>query len=325
MSKVNDDARLALVVDGGGTKTDCMVLRQFEGGSQVLSKETATGCNPAAIGVQVATKEIRRVCRRAIATAKVGDEEIKRGAFAIAGTLDPELRQSLEAQLQDGCKLATKCRVFPDILPIALAASSHGTGVALIAGTGSAAAVRLANRDLRVVGGWGYLLGDEGSGFWLGREAVRSLLKCFERNQPLSLLGEAICQELHIHSAAQLKRWVYGAADMRRNLASLSSLVQLQAGKGDPSAIAIVKRAAELLVELIDAAVSNQDLGEAEMPVALAGGVLDENSPIAAQVRRILATRPQTGTIVHVAEPIQACTLLLDEPLFGSPLVVSVN
>jgi len=315
------DSQLAIVVDGGGTKTDCLVVRQAKDQAEVLARETSSGSNPAAIGVNRAAEVVASVCNKALTTAGLVPGQVHRAAFAVAGTLDLKLRDSLEQKLQQS-GLVTKCRVYPDILPIALAASQSGPGVAVIAGTGSVAATRRADGVLTVLGGWGYLLGDEGSGFWIGREAVRHALAGLERGDRASLLTLGIKQTLDAQSLGGIKTAVYGAKDLRRNLASLAPLVQQLAAEGEPAALAIIESAAKHLTELVTLAVGRLDSSADRVPIALAGGLLGHNGIVAAKLKEKLANRFPMSAIRQVAEPLDACQVLLAEAHFGSPFAV---
>lgn len=315
-------SQLAMVVDGGGTKTDCLILRQTESGTERLARETASGSNPAALGVDGAAEVILSVCGQALATAQVTPGEVTRGAFAIAGTLNPQLRDSLMQRLQSAAVAAT-CRVFPDILPIALAASQSGPGVALIAGTGSVAASRCADGMLTVLGGWGYLVGDEGSGYWLGRQAARHALRCLERGESASPLVQGVQDSLQASSLAEIKNAIYAAQDLRRNIASLAPVVQQLAGDGDPAALAIIESAVEHLAELVAQAL-DQLPGEPQgVPVALAGGLLGHQGIVGETLTKVLAKRFPLSKVTQVASPLQACELLLAEPVFNTPLQVA--
>lgn len=120
-----------------------------------------------------------------------------------------------------------------------LAAGEASSGIAVIAGTGSVAwGVDEAGRQARS-GGWGHLLGDEGSGYWFGREAVRETLRRSNREEPLGLLGEAMLRENGITRPDQLIALFHGGSG-RRYWAGQAQVVFAAAASGDTGARAII-------------------------------------------------------------------------------------
>ncbi len=172
------------------------------------------------------------------------------------------------------------------------AGTSAPHGTVLIAGTGAVAATITGHRMTRAVGGHGWLLGDEGAGFWLGREAVRALLAVADRRQapgPLSTLVRAELRAGAPDVAAAYRtdgEWILAAVDHAHpvRLARLATLVSQAAREGDPVATDIVARAAGHLYRLL-AAGTEQATG----PVVLAGSVVAAATPVGTALRARLA------------------------------------
>lgn len=150
-----------------------------------------------------------------------------------------------------------------------LAAGAASTGIGVIAGTGSVAwGVDSTGRQARS-GGWGYLLGDEGSGYWMGREAVRATLRRFNRAQPLGVLGESLLAANGVKSPEQLIALFHGDSG-RRYWAGQAYLVFEAAQAGDPAALAIVDDGAAHLRGLIADVAAVLNLNS---PVIIGGGL----------------------------------------------------
>lgn len=150
-----------------------------------------------------------------------------------------------------------------------LAAGAASTGIALIAGTGSVAwGVDSAGRQARS-GGWGYLLGDEGSGYWMGREAVRTTLRRFNRAQPLGVLGESVLAANNVSRPEQLIA-LFHSDSGRRYWAGQAHLVFKAAEAGDTGARATINDGVWQLRGLIKDAATVLKL---DGPVIIGGGL----------------------------------------------------
>lgn len=196
------------------------------------------------------------------------------GAAGYAAVSQPPTAQAL-AGVWAAAGLRCPVRVRPDCEVAFAAGTADPNGIVLIAGTGSMAA-RIADRSMTSrAGGHGWVLGDEGSGFWLGREAVRVTLRMLEVGRPV---GELVCRVLAavlgripsdadpLRTIGAITTWVHRKAPA--GLAALAPLVCAAARVGDAEAGALLERAAELLADL---ALMLWRTGE---PVVLAGGLL---------------------------------------------------
>jgi N-acetylglucosamine kinase-like BadF-type ATPase len=134
---------------------------------------------------------------------------------------------------------------------IALSGGLAGrAGVAVLAGTGSIAfATRADGSEVRS-GGLGYLVGDEGGGYWLGREAIAASLRSLDGRGPRTLLGDRLRRTLGLASVSDLVGWLYQGSDQVPRVARLAPQVARAAAEGDAVAREVVERAAGFLVEL---------------------------------------------------------------------------
>lgn len=204
-----------------------------------------------------------------------------------AGAEVPEARARLEAVLRRLLPGSRVCVVHDSRL--VLAAAGLDVGVALIAGTGSVAYGR--TRDGREVqkGGWGWMIGDEGSGVWVTREAVRLVLARAESGESPGNLGEALMRAVGASDPRALMAELLERREARQ-WASLASIV-FETAASDPGANDIICRAAAELVRLVD------EVG-IDGPVVLAGGLL-LNQPLLES-----AVREQIGReCIRLEEP----------------------
>jgi glucosamine kinase len=150
-------------------------------------------------------------------------------------------------------------------------------GVAVLAGTGSIALARSGDGREGRAGGWGYLLGDEGSAYWLGREAIAALLRVMEGRDSPGPLTDLVRVALGrtVEGVPDVIAWVNSGDGQVTRLASLAPLVARAADAGDPLAADIVCRGARALAEIAAAAVRQVWRGDPPdpLPVARCGGV----------------------------------------------------
>ncbi|MBU3692861.1 MAG: hypothetical protein FGM47_05015 [Candidatus Nanopelagicaceae bacterium] len=147
-----------------------------------------------------------------------------------------------------------------------------GQGIYLYAGTGSVAVHITKDGEEITFGGWGYLLGDEGAGYWIGREALRHLLFQIEESQDLDGLSQRINEAVGGADWSSIREYVYGRD--RSAIAALTPLVSQAAKSGVVSAKIILESAAQHLVELIKRA--QKTLNKEGIPLAFGGGIAEE-------------------------------------------------
>lgn len=322
MPSGQQSSQLGIVVDGGGTKTACRVLEISTEGMTILGAAAATGSNPAEIGVDAAVEAILTAVREATRQARLEEaSRIERAALAIAGTLDQRLRADLEEALR-GKLPANRCRVFPDIVPPLFWASAVGPSIGVIAGTGSVAVARTPCGRCTVAGGWGYLLGDEGSGYAIGREALRYTLEQLEAAHPLSPLATEVLHEAGVATTNELKRYVYASTHPRRTIAGLARSVFILGEHPDARQESIVNQAAQDLARLALRASARLALDWPTTPVAASGGLFAAGETIRAPFRRALVDLGHAGSVRFVDDSLSACEVLLRDDVFDAPLIV---
>lgn len=198
-------------------------------------------------------------------------------------------------------------------------------GVVVVAGSGSIALARTADGREGRAGGWGYLLGDEGSGFWIGREAILSYLRQLEGRSPAGELNNLIASTIKCSRAIDVLSWFYAGQDQVERLASLAPLVSRAADAGDGVARDILSRAGSALAE-IAAAAARQVLEDLAVQVVSAGGVWAAGATLDdAFSRRLAETLPDATRIPPRLPPLGGAVLLAmgadDAPL--APSVVA--
>ncbi|HKS45092.1 MAG TPA: BadF/BadG/BcrA/BcrD ATPase family protein [Amycolatopsis sp.] len=277
--------RFVVGVDAGGTSTRALAVAED---GTVLGSGGSGGANPNSHPPEQAAARIGE----AVAAA-LGDLDPRQANACVVGMAgsskltDPAIAALFEATWQ---RLGlAKVGVLSDAEAAFASATSAPDGTVLVAGTGSIAGRIRKRRMVSTAGGYGWLLGDEGSGFWLGREAVRRALDELSRGATLGALSTAVLAEAGVDAGDRMHAWrrlitvVNGEPPIR--LARFAPLVS-----GSDDAGEIIDRAAALLAET---AMATREPGE-DTPVVLVGSVL--SGPVGAKVRDKLA-----GIEVHAS------------------------
>ena len=258
---------LVLGLDSGGTKTR-LALADRQG--RVTGCGAGPGLNPfGASGWQAA------LAAHLGSALRVGPIE----AAVLGLSFHGEIAAISAEQLRTAIASlgAVPLRVVNDVEAAFVGAFAGGPGALLLAGTGSMVWASDGARTLRV-GGYGEAFGDEGSAFWIGREALSMATRESDGRRPGSGLGAAVLAACGT-DAAGLIPWAYGAADLRAAMAGLAPVVSRLAAAGNAVALDLMTRAAAHLAEHVTAA--RAQLGRPDLPWSHAGGVF--SSPMVVQ------------------------------------------
>jgi N-acetylglucosamine kinase-like BadF-type ATPase len=266
---------IVIGVDAGATRTRVAVWREEQG---VGSREGPAGAiRPGRVLQSSAT--IAGLAKAALAQAGLTQADVLVVGAAGAGrrTDADELRVALRAEY-----VAERVVITTDV-QLALAALPPGPGIVLLAGTGSVAVARMPDGAVVQHGGHGWQMGDEGSGYWISRQALTAVGRARDGRGAATALEAALLQTTGSTGFRDLVAWAATAAP--REVASLAGTVVRVAESGDAVAERIVQRAAEELVTLVGS------LGLEPGPVRVSGGLLADDSGLRARVDRALSAK----------------------------------
>lgn len=263
-------------IDGGGTKTkavladkDCNVLKEIHrGGANYQIK----GPNPVAETIISAVDEL--LGSRGIDLNRV--EMITAGLAGVERRKDKKIL--LETLTEKKEKFETSRLCLVNDMETALYGAFEGKpGVIVNIGTGAIALGKNTDGTVRRADGWGYLLGDEGSGFWIGLEAIKRSLRDRDGRGKSTNLREEIRDYFDLSKIDLVVNHVYGIekSDISNETAALSPLVMNQAKEGDSVARNILKEAREKVTETSMSVIRSLGFEEKSFQFALVGGVVE--------------------------------------------------
>lgn len=267
---MSNQPRFFIGVDGGGTRTTAVVVDE---NWRVLGQGSAAGSNYHTVGMDNAIAHIAAAIDGALSAAGLGRAEVTAAGFGLAGVRRPPDFERMTLPLQSlGFE---KFHLDHDAAAAWAGALECQPGVIVIAGTGSIAFGVNAKGERAIADGWGWLLGDAGSGYWIGREALRKVCALADGRdeREASAFTAAILQHLGLLSVDELVDYVYQYPGLsREQTAALTRVVLHCAEQGDFVARDIFFHAGMELATTTEAVMARLNMGK-ECFVSYTGGV----------------------------------------------------
>lgn len=304
-SSVVHPPSFVLGIDGGGTRTRAW-LANLNG--DTLGTGEAGTSNPYAAGYDAAQTEILVAIQSAFDNAKIEKQIVTAVCLGIGGIDRADERLRLQTWAEQN--VARHAIVVNDAEIVLAAGSPENWGIALIAGTGSIAWGKSRTGKIARAGGWGYLIGDEGSGFDLARRGLQAAAQFADgRGEPTRLL-DAILQFWHLASPQEIIPRMYRSGLKPADIAKLAPLVVQLAHDGDAIAQRLLEQAANDLTTTIIAVARALDLPVKKIPLALTGGLLLETASLRARVVALARERGYRFDATLVKEPVRGAIKL---------------
>jgi glucosamine kinase len=299
----------ALGIDGGGTKTHAAIL---DGEGRVLGGGQGGPSNYDHVGVAAARANIAQAVRAARQACGIPDEPFDAAVLGMAGVVSESDRAASRAIAADlGLAPPERLGIDHDCR-VALAGGLSGRpGIVQIAGTGSSCfGMNAAGASWRA-GGWGHLLADEGSGYWLGLEALRAAVRAADGRGPSTALLPRLQEALAIGDINEIMHRVYVGGMTPTAIAALAPLTLAAASEGDAVALRIIGDGARELAACVVAVARHLGLDDGACELALVGGLFEAGDLVVAPLRAALA------------ELLPGCSALMAElpPAVGAGLL----
>lgn len=300
-AKAGSSARFVMGVDGGATKTLAAVLDLHE---RTLHLGHGSSSNPDAVGPAAATAALLKATDEAIARAGIAVEQLQGSVLAVAGTDTEAVAAHVRASRP------SEWLVVNDVVGAWATATGAQPGVGAISGTGSNVfGVGPDGRAWRA-GGWGHVLGDEGSGYWLAVQSLKAAIADRERSGPSTALSESATAFFGVESIEALVSLVYSKPLSKGEIAAFAVETARVAHTGDPVARGLYERGAQELAKQVTAVIKQAGL-EGEFPVGLIGSAFKAGplfvEPLSEAIGRIA---PQARVAVVEMAPVGGCLLL---------------
>lgn len=256
--------RYFLGIDGGGTKTEALLCT---GKGIITGRGKTDSSNPLFKEKSAAFENINNSINLALKEYS-GEMCLISAAVCIPGI--KRYKEELKAQLLNKF---SNTYIDADEMNAFLGAVAKPYGVVVVSGTGSFAMGINKKGERNELGGWGPILGDEGSGYHIGLLCLKSIIREYEGAGPETVLTFKVKKFLHINTVNELKRKVYSEEFDRSCMGSLGKIVKEAAGEGDAVSLEIVDKAACELSDLANRVIANLTMDDGSYDVVLTGGV----------------------------------------------------
>ncbi len=289
--------------DVGGTKTVCQMVDEA---GVILGEARGPGANLQAVGELAVEKTLHSLMTEVLAGGGA-PAAICVGMAGVDRPGDTAIVEGILERIGGGARIL----IVNDALIALEAGAPDAPGVAVIAGTGSIAYGRDAGGRAARAGGWGYVLGDEGSGYWIGRQALRAVVRETDRRGSSTLLTPRALAHFGVARPQELIREIYAGGVRPAAVASFASEAQTAFDAGDAAAMAILEAAARELVLSARSVVTRLGLEGEAFRFVLSGGMFRALPWLAAQLEeRLPMLAVHSGVLRLTAEPALGATRL---------------
>jgi glucosamine kinase len=302
-----------LGIDSGGTKTTCLLADER---GMILSEGRGPGANLHTAGEVAVERVLADVITQAIGDRRIVPAAICLGIAGVDREDEARTIRAIMGRIGPGARVL----VVNDALIALKAGAKDAPGIVIIAGTGSIVYGHNAGGEAARAGGWGHMIGDEGSGYWIGREALSAVMRASDGRGPATRLTGEILAHLNLNDESRLPRIVYDRESPRMTVAALGPIVQRAAVEGDAVATRILERAADELTLAARSVASQLEMRGDAFTFFLAGGVfrvvpwLGEELP-----RRLAEVAPRCQVeVLHEEPAVGAVWLALAEARGGA-------
>jgi len=299
--------RYVVGVDGGGTKTE-YVLLDLSG--NIIGRTRGENTNIQIIGAEKLKERLTAGFDTLLHSSNVSIDKVAQLFLGLAGA-GRVAEQDQIRTLFDGTPFAGKITVDSDAMVALAGAFGTAPGIIIISGTGAICFGKGVDGKIARSGGWGYLLGDEGSGYYIGRAAIIAALKDLDGRGDKTKLRKELEQHFKLSSIDKIIPLVYQNKIDRVAIANLAPIVFEMAEQGDAIAADIIRKTGQELGILARAVAQQLNFENDEVKVALVGSVFKQKELLINEISKELF---EISWNIEISDPMFA-------PQFGAALM----
>lgn len=296
-----------LGIDGGLLRTYCLIA---DTGGQILGLGKAGGSNLATHDPDEARANILAAIKQARAAAGIRATDFEAACLGISGFSALGAHDLAEEMMASVVKTAKP--LLEDDSSIALYGATGGDpGVVVLAGPGSVAYGMNAAGDRRHAGGWGHILGDEGSMYWMGLSSLRALARSHDAIMPKTAMTAEIFKHFGVARIHELMELVYHQGLTKSDILSVAPITIKAAQEGDEVAGDVVARAADCLASIARAVIRRLKMDRESFPLATSGNVFDAGPVLMDPFKaKIALFAPKAEVAKPKFDPVVGATLM---------------
>jgi N-acetylglucosamine kinase-like BadF-type ATPase len=244
-------------------------------------------CNINSMGKEAVAKMLKELLNDILEEAKLSMEDIKVLCIGTAGVDRPSDKAIMEEIIR-AAGFTGKTIITNDAVTALYGGVGGAEGVILISGTGSICYGRNSEGETKRAGGWGHLIGDEGSGYYIGINAINRIARAHDGVEERTVMSDLILEHLKLENATGLIEYVYRSGAGKSEIASLARLVDEAYTQGDSIAEEILLKAAFELFLISKAVIDSLKLNSKEATLAVNGSVIEKNQCISSEFKRLM-------------------------------------
>lgn len=283
-------------IDGGGTKTALKLAD--DKGNFILSSEGGP-CNINSMKKETVQDMLIELISNAVKDADITLDQVKAVCIGTAGVDRPEDRKILEDMIR-ATGFKGEVIVTNDAETALYGGVGGGEGIMLISGTGSICFGRNELGESKRAGGWGHIIGDEGSGYYIGINAINKVAKAYDGMEESTVMTELILEHLKLESPEGLIDYVYRSGAGKSEIASLAKIVDEAYKEGDTAAEEILLKSAFELFLSCKAVIDYLKLNNKEVSLAVNGSVIVHNKCVSNEFRRLMTKNYPRVSIIDM-------------------------
>lgn len=276
-------------IDGGGSKTELLLCNEC---GEVLTHLITKGSNPASVGVEKAIKNIEKLINASL--KNIDKKHIEYICICVPGLKN---HANLISVLKE---FKGKYMIMGDELNAFYGSLGQEKGIVVLSGTGSFAMGINSEGKMCTIGGWGPISGDEGSGYYMGMQALKAVMKNYDGMGEDTVLSTLIKETLNIESINDLKRVLYKEDFGVRDIAALSRLVKEGAEKKDFVCNEIIKDSSNKLFNLVEGVIERLRMRDEDYDLCLTGGISNFGELILNPLKKLIENRYSN---IHIKKP----------------------
>jgi N-acetylglucosamine kinase-like BadF-type ATPase len=298
--------RYVIGIDGGGTKTlgalaaeDGTILAQYEVGS------TNHHSNP----LEVVKANLQELVATLLTKAGVAATDVACVCSGMAGVDRPDDKALIKGIMAELLPNALAIPVNDGLIAL-VGGTMRAVGIIVISGTGSIAVGVNKHGVQGRAGGWGHILGDEGSGYMIGLRGLRAVCRAYDGRTGPTLLQEIVMNHFGFERPEQILGWTKQIQGSKTEIGALSRLVHEAYARGDATAAQILREEADELALAAAAVAKKLFADDNDYEIVVGGGNLRKSRPFFELFREAVAKRlPGIAVILPRREPVEGAVL----------------
>lgn len=303
-ARVQTQPHFWLGIDGGGT--NCRAAIGSPDG-KVLGEGQAEAANLLRVGLDNAVANIKKAVHQACDRAGIEAAQITAACIGLAGVSQPGYHQQMLEALKKALPISD-ISLETDARVALAGATNNSPGVVIIAGTGSIACGVNARGHFARSGGWGPIMGDEGSGSYIGRRALEAVMMAWDHRGKPTSMREPVLKHFGVSTPPELTTVIYDSSakekgEVPARIAQLSRIAVRAAEEGDQVAQEILAAAAKELAKTTIAVIKQLQMEQETFPVAYVGGVFEAGELILKLLREEIQ---RVAPNAEIAPPLES-------------------